>query len=217
MSTIVAEPRPIRTWDGRHHGPIKRILQLYRQVDDGNAELARLGQHITTCRAGCSHCCEQWIGTWYLEAIICLAEAERVGYDLSQRLVTSQRDTLSLPDMTRERWFGLHNPCVFLRSDKLCGIYHARPLSCRAVYVTSEASMCGSATGVVSRVDNRDLMREANRRMLSEHVMCGIRPAVVAALPVMLDLVLRGGKPADLAKKDGVYGLADQAPAYQAS
>lgn len=215
-TTIAAPPRPIRTWDGRHHRGVKRVLELYREVDAANAELVNRGGHTVSCRPGCGSCCRQWVGTWYLEALIAAAECERTGYDLSQREVENQRDTLLLSGMTRERWFGLGNRCVFLRSDDLCGIHNARPLACRAVLVVTSPQDCASATGEIRRVENRAIMMEAYHRMLSFHSIEGITPFVAAALPVMLDLVLKGGKPSDLTKKDGVYGLTEPSRPAQA-
>jgi Fe-S-cluster containining protein len=191
---------------------LKRIRRTYAALDAKNAELTRRWERENgrpvSCRKGCGECCKQWVGVSFLEALWCAIACEKTGYDLSARGLKSAADVARLPGMTRERWFGLGNPCIFLRSDKACGVHALRPIACRAVIVISNPSDCKSATGEVTRLQNRDAVHAAYRILQAEHAASSLL-MVVAALPLMVELVFQDARPGDLQKDAGVWGLSE--------
>lgn len=220
MSESIVSAGPlIRTWDGRYAKHIVRTLAAYLDIDKWINGLVMQHWRETgekpACHA-CSHCCDQWVGVWYLEALICIVEAERVGFDIDMERLKADVFELMKPDMTRLVWFGKHRPCVFKRKDGICGIYNARPSSCRALVVYGDSSNCLSATKTVSRIDTRSLIHEYNNRMIAEHQVAGIG-ILVSSLQVMVNLILEGGKPSDITPYEGVFGLGDERPRKRVS
>ena len=184
-----------------------RVLEVLRTAEI--RDRVNLRGHDVKCRPGCGACCTQWIGAQYLEAQEALAEAERVGYQIDTGELERQADLALSPGMTRTKWFGTR--CIFLDVGNVCAIYNARPMACRAVSVVSDPAQCAKADAKVSRVDNRHLWQRAGAAIQAEHMQMNLAP-VVAALPVMVQVVRDGAGPASLGKSVGVVGLAEIGP-----
>ncbi|MEM1012942.1 MAG: YkgJ family cysteine cluster protein [Planctomycetota bacterium] len=152
-------------------------MPLEDALPDVYAALAdELGSLATraTCRSGCSACCHQLVPVAPAE----LRRMRKVVDDMSterQGAVADRfaktRDTLDelglldlldAIDGSREgipgeiaadlgrRWAMAKVACPFLEDDETCGIYHDRPLACRAKLVASEPAHCaGDGRGVV--------------------------------------------------------------------
>jgi len=147
------------------------------------------------CKKGCSACCHQWVGVTYLEAHNALHHALQNGHPIRLDEVEELADKATT--MSREEWFAMQRPCIFLDDEGACAVHPARPIACRAVTVASDPKECGSLTGRVQRYDTRKAAWGAYARTKKEHESLALSP-YVAALPLMVKVLLDGDGPSAL-------------------
>ena len=116
------------------------------------------------CKPGCSACCNLQVTVMFPEAVGLVLELCRteVGREKLARSVPQlHRDSLMLArgNMDDERWHARQQPCVFLTSDKMCGVYPVRPNGCRGHGVWSSRENCATPGGTGQMVNTRWLYR----------------------------------------------------------
>ncbi|MBN2644928.1 MAG: YkgJ family cysteine cluster protein [Desulfuromonadaceae bacterium] len=121
------------------------------------------------CRAGCANCCRLQVQATWNEALSIAAhldipQHERLAGYLPrlQQLTHEASDYKNLLHQIRQQLPG----CPFLDDSGCCTIYPWRPLACRALLSTREASWCG--------LDFADLNSEQK-----QNFMAGLDPQVV--------------------------------------
>lgn len=134
------------------------IKNLYLDYDGKvKSKLAEQGFAIS-CVKGCSHCC-------YLYALITLPEAMYIAYEMIKWpdwrdraiLLKSLAAQMTIPHMTKEKWFSYHIPCAFLDAG-LCKIYDVRPSCCRYHFVITSPSLCSIEAPESVKVGQIDLL-----------------------------------------------------------
>ncbi len=141
----------------------RRMLAVYQESDAGVA--AKAEKAGTTCKKGCASCCHLLISTTFPEAV---AVAEHVQTEpkfklQKQRILKRLHEQVELlrASMARQdpmHYFRAKLACPFLdTSDQTCGIYKARPSSCRLHHAVSDPENCAPDSGkAVERLDVQD-------------------------------------------------------------
>ena len=179
-----------------------RLHVIQDEVDQGI--LKRVNGHPVSCHAGCSNCCQQWVGVMWKEAQEAVAEAALNGFIIDRQELAKQARMALDPSIKREDWFG--TKCIFLSAKGTCGAYSRRPISCRAVLVASSPRECGNPKGRVLRYNTLGTPEKPGpvmkgfSQMRTEHQTTNT-PDTVAALPLYVDMVLRNQKPERLGDK----------------
>jgi Fe-S-cluster containining protein len=101
---------------------IRDLYVLHSQTDHRSMPSA--------CGPGCSICCYRHVDVIMPEAVIVL-DAIKDRQDLKRRVVETAH---KVGDATDTEWYLEHLGCPFVTDDGLCGIYSARPLSCRMFF-----------------------------------------------------------------------------------
>lgn len=129
----------------------------------------RLLGGATPCGRGCSACCTLNVTTTFPEARLIsegLTEVQR------QRLLDRARFILQrLRGVTDLKEFlHLHRTtvgaCPLLEADGSCGIYHLRPLACRALISTRESSWCSVDFGTLTSSEKQAFMDGLDRSVV---------------------------------------------------
>ncbi len=96
------------------------------------------------CSRGCGGCCTLAVQTTIAEALaVARSLDERRRAALARfipRLTAAAEEAADLKDFLRRR--RALGPCPFLEADGACGVYRARPLSCRALFSTRPPEWC---------------------------------------------------------------------------
>jgi Fe-S-cluster containining protein len=131
------------------------MAAVYEQFDDMAGRFIELVSSRfgpPTCTSGCSNCCRVSVGATTAEALTLLswldeqpaAMASRIHHAITshvRRLYDLLAGHAVVPSEVHRAVWSLGD-CPFLK-DRVCGIYSARPVSCRAVYVWHDSSFCG--------------------------------------------------------------------------
>lgn len=145
---------------------VRSMSLLYGGIDralDAALKKTEENGRKPTCSKGCDHCCHILMFATVPEAIFTLAVAEQEGLDveaMKPAILDQTADSL-MPDMSLTKWFTeKRRPCALLQADGSCGVYKARPTSCRVYYVVSDPSACAfdHATGEVSALNTLGLL-----------------------------------------------------------
>jgi Fe-S-cluster containining protein len=99
------------------------------------------GQYEPQCRAGCHHCCYQWVCCTIPEAIFCYEglKARRAPSEIAK--LREELDAYIVELKARQGRLQIACP---LLSDGMCSAYEHRPLACRTTASLS-AEQCGKA------------------------------------------------------------------------
>lgn len=118
------------------------------------------------CARGCSGCCTLVVNCTLTEAVtiaIALDEERSARVD---SYVARLRELLASAGDLKE-YLRLHRRetggCPLLERDGSCGIYSARPLSCRALLATRESRWCSADFAMLSPEDKRAFMESLDR------------------------------------------------------
>lgn len=114
------------------------LINIDRAVREHKARPKTEASTIT-CRQGCGHCCLMPVMATIPEAVVALDYAERQGIVIDEAKLARQA---RYPDAV---WFdqpAADLPCVFLTADQSCGIYAARPASCRKHFSCGPPEEC---------------------------------------------------------------------------
>jgi Fe-S-cluster containining protein len=168
----------------------RRMLALYQEQEPALKKFA--ADEGTTCRKGCSHCCNLVINISFPEAVA-IAESilqlppEALG-KITRELYL-QTEQLSFD---QQAYFDKNIPCVFLDKEKGCSIYGVRPQPCRSYYVVSDPAKCSSEAGVqtVARLDTMAFDLPVTEEALRVSKQRGL-PPLIAPIPVSVLWALR--------------------------
>lgn len=112
------------------------------------------GNTGVTCRKGCGHCCSHYVSSVEPFEIVRLHGRIRRDPSYPSRLVAfHRRATLfrgllegrldeEADDRALFRYYLRGQPCPFLSAAGECGVYDARPMSCRMFFSQSHPSLC---------------------------------------------------------------------------
>ncbi len=180
----------------------KQLRQLGRvtlQVHRDNAPFVKAASREmnATCEKGCAACCHQLVWLSLPEAIaiadhLLTAPEWRCQLPLLTERLNQQLTILEDSEITRQSYFALRQPCVFLGPQNLCRVYAQRPTACRYYYVVTEPALCGHPSGseLIASID----LTELETRVISEGLRASQQaglPVIVAPLPVILFWALR--------------------------
>lgn len=136
---------------------------------------AWLGEYAATggrihCNRGCSGCCSLAVSTTLTEAIAIAGtlddgqrQAVRRHAELLREKVSGVEDLKVYLRMHR-REIG---SCPLLTSEGACGVYSARPLSCRALLSTKESRWCGVDFSMVTTGEKRAFLENLDRSVVA--------------------------------------------------
>ncbi len=131
------------------------LPSLYMAYDEYIAALLATGESPVQCQKGCSHCCSHYVTSvepfelLFVHAHIReLPEYSGLIFSLHQRasiyhqILQNEKPTEEAEDIALYRYFLKNQSCPFLQGDGRCGVYAARPFSCRMFYSYSNPKFC---------------------------------------------------------------------------
>lgn len=166
-------PGPPRDADGYAalKGELESIMPaFYRSYDAYVTAVLRTGGTAPACSKGCAHCCRHYVASVepfeliFLHGRIAREEAypsRIIGLHRRASLFSSLRraeDGDLAEDKALYRYYLRDTPCPFLGPDGACGVYEARPMSCRMFFSLSDPSFCKGRA--VVDVRNRNFLIE---------------------------------------------------------
>jgi Fe-S-cluster containining protein len=124
----------------------------------------------TFCGKGCRNCCSLAVHTGFAEALAIariLDEAQAMGVEsYAVRLRDLLQGVSELPDYLR-----LHRQamgfCPFLTDAGDCGVYPARPLSCRSLISTRESTWCGADFAQVPPAEREAFVAALDKKVVA--------------------------------------------------
>lgn len=140
-----------------------------RQIAAWTVDYRRRGGTIF-CGNGCSGCCNLAVNCTFTEA---LRVAESLDERLAERvrahapkLLERMRGVTDLKDFLK-----IHRneigPCPFLNEKGSCGVYEARPFTCRALLATRESRWCSTDFSQLSTEEKRAFVGGLDREIVS--------------------------------------------------
>lgn len=137
---------------------VEEFHEVYGQFLHHNVQANSI--HVS-CGRGCSRCCHHFVTSVHAIELLCFYEAIRHRPDLEELMDACRKRTEDFegwkefceetyPDQTPakredlalEHYYDERNPCPFLAGDGACGVYKARPLTCRMYLASSAAEYC---------------------------------------------------------------------------
>ena len=120
--------------------------------------------------AGCSTCCTLAVNCTLPEAMVVAAaltdsQVERLAAHVA-RLPAVAASSSDLKEYLRRQRQEL-GACPFLEDDGRCGVYPARPLSCRALLSTREPHWCGIDFATLSSAEKQEFMAGLDRSIVA--------------------------------------------------
>ena len=129
----------------RRRAEVHIFMRLARVQEGYGEALSAQVAPMSSCKAGCSACCQQLVKTTLPNAVALLAQAQRNGI-LSEvmRAVEKQvQDFGTVPeDRLPEAWWNWDARCPLLTRGGRCGGYQVRPIPCMGYWVTSPPERC---------------------------------------------------------------------------
>lgn len=114
------------------------LVNIERAVREHKARPNTASETIS-CRQGCAHCCRIPVIATIPEAVVALDYAEAQGLTIDEaKLARQARQT----DATWFEQSAADQTCVFLTETNSCGIYPARPGSCRKHFSADDPEKC---------------------------------------------------------------------------
>lgn len=177
----------------------RRLKVLANKAEQVSAVLDKAVDKLEpmSCSKGCSACCRQLVSVTRAEGALIV--------DRHREKVTAARDKLehqarvaeecfhgmegdvleTVPEAALSYWKRQIN-CAFLTEDQECGIYDARPLECRAYFVTSSPELCKTLEGRSVTLDGERVLSFELLRFESQV----FRTSTIGTLPaVVLNLL----------------------------
>lgn len=126
---------------------------------------ARRGGKIF-CSRGCRGCCSLAVNCTFPEAVrVARALTEEQARRVADRVAILQSRVPQLEDL--KSFLRLHRNklgyCPLLNEDGACGIYEARPLSCRSLLATKESRWCSADFSSLSSEEKRHFVESLDR------------------------------------------------------
>lgn len=154
------------------------LNNIYEKVNRGMNQFS----HFAPCKKGCSSCCSLYVDLTAIEAenirryvVDNKSDDEINAYKTKLKEIKEEVETTSRPyELSKEELDKLHYeyalkdiPCIFLNEEGACGIYEARPLSCRKFIVFSARDKCEDN---VSKVISPNLAPTNIGRLAIDHL-----------------------------------------------
>jgi Fe-S-cluster containining protein len=143
---------------------------FYAGYDAYVTAVLRTGESAPSCSRGCSHCCRHYVASVEPFELIFLHSRIAGGDDYPNRVIGLHRraslfNSLRRPedgdlaeDKALYRYYLRGTPCPFLGPEGACGVYEARPMSCRMFFSLSDPAFCKGRAVVDAR--NRNFLVE---------------------------------------------------------
>jgi Fe-S-cluster containining protein len=131
-----------------------RMPELYRRYEAYVRAVLATGAEKPACSKGCSHCCSHYVTSVEPYELIFLHGRIREDARYPSRIISMHRraalfsslldaeDGEEAEDRALYRYYLRGAPCPFLSEGGGCGVYEARPMSCRMFYSMSHPSLC---------------------------------------------------------------------------
>lgn len=186
---------------------------FYRSYDAYVTEVLRSGGTAPSCSRGCSHCCRHYVSSVEPYELIFLHGRIARGPAYPSQVIGLHRRATLFHSLRREsdgelaedkalyRYYLRGVPCPFLGSDGACGVYEARPMSCRMFFSLSDPAFCKGRAVVDAR--NRNFLIE-----LPEEIEADLGRAAAALSAYALPESLFEG----LLEANGAFGRFEPAP-----
>jgi Fe-S-cluster containining protein len=185
---------------------------FYAGYDAYVTAVLRTGESAPACSRGCSHCCSHYVASVepfeliFLHGRIAGSDAypsQVIGLHRRASLFHSLRreeDGDLAEDKALYRYYLRGTPCPFLGPGGACGVYEARPMSCRMFFSLSDPAFCKGRAVVDPR--NRNFLIE-----LPEDIEADLARAGAALAAYGLPEFLFEG----LLEANGAFGRFDAA------
>lgn len=144
--------------------------ELYRSYDEYVSAVLETGSEPVTCSKGCSHCCSHYVTSVEPYELIFLHGRIRSDESYPNRVIAMHRRTSlfgtlrdgapgdEAEDRALHRYYLRNLSCPFLSEGGKCGVYSARPMSCRMFFSLSHPSLCKGKA--VTSLGNRNFLIE---------------------------------------------------------
>jgi len=131
------------------------------------------------CSKGCSGCCSLVVNCTFPEAMLVAASLDqeqhaRLNLQIP-RIKEAADSSASLKEWLRGYRFGA-GPCPFLNPDGACGVYAARPLSCRSLLATKEPEWCVTDFAALASQEKQNFMESLDRSAVAFPTHYGATP-----------------------------------------
>ena len=131
------------------------------------------------CGKGCSGCCSLVVNCSFPEAVLVANALNQQQLEQLQtqipRIQEAAASSASLKEWLRAYRFGA-GPCPFLGQSGACGVYEARPLSCRSLLATKEPEWCITDFASLGRQEKQDFMESLDRSAVAFPTHYGATP-----------------------------------------
>jgi uncharacterized protein len=136
----------------KSNGTPQQIATNLYDLMDGLTKDESSGANPTSCKKGCSFCCNYYTACSDREALLIIDYCKEYNIAIDINYLREQAK-LGWKEFTSQE----HTACVFLSNQGTCNIYEVRPLSCRKYYVISPPELCDQVThpgAKVARIGN---------------------------------------------------------------
>lgn len=143
---------------------------LYQAYDAYVSALLATGTERVSCSKSCSHCCSHYVTSVEPYELLFLHGHVSRHAEYPSRLVAMHRRTTLFRSLRKDadgdeaedralyRYYLRNQPCPFLAGDGSCGVYAARPMSCRMYHSVSHPSLCKGKSVIAP--NNRNFLIE---------------------------------------------------------
>jgi Fe-S-cluster containining protein len=185
---------------------------FYAAYDAYVTAVLRTGAEAPSCARGCAHCCRHYVASVEPFELLFLHGRLAGGYAFPSRVIALHRRASLFHSLRRAedgdlaedkalyRYYLRDVPCPFLGRDGACGVYAARPMSCRMFFSLSDPSFCRGRAVVDPR--NRNFLIE-----LPEDIEADLARAAAALSAYALPEFLFEG----LLEANGAFGRFETA------
>jgi Fe-S-cluster containining protein len=122
------------------------------------------------CARGCSGCCTLVVNCTLTEAVTVAATLDERQFSRIDAYVVRLRELLAGVVELKE-YLHLHRRssggCPLLEGDGSCGVYGARPLSCRALLATMESRWCGADFAELTQAEKQVFVESLDREAVA--------------------------------------------------
>jgi Fe-S-cluster containining protein len=130
------------------------LPELYRNYDAYVSAVLATGESKVSCSKACSHCCSHYVTSVEPYELLFLHGRVKSDARYPSRVIALHRraalfhslredaDGEEAEDRALYRYYLRGQACPFLGPDGACGVYEARPMSCRMFFSLSHPSLC---------------------------------------------------------------------------
>ena len=118
------------------------------------------------CGKGCSGCCSLVVNCTFPEALLVANTLDQQQQEQLQAQIPRIQETAANSDSLKEWLRGYRSeagPCPFLNPGGACGVYGARPLSCRSLLATKTPDWCVADFATLDSQEKQSFMESLDR------------------------------------------------------